>query len=667
MILTVEDHTVYPEYTEAMNFNLLVNGTAANFATVNGNANKLWSIHIEMARFGSNSLLPWDELAIYDKTQGLLVGSLRLPEAGVYLNSGSNVIKAYAEFSTGSTGFVAGNEIEFKAYDISHDEEYTDPENWWFNTGFGNYSGTVFPDLTTNPNPISYLNIYWGFPSVTLTGIVSSSLGGTVDGVLVEVLNFYTQEVITSTTTAGGGIYTFELDESTYDIKFTKPGFVTDTIDDLDVLGYTTKNIILTARVAVDLDYTFAAQGFYFIGRAVELVDDDMLNVLDFDGNGTVADLDEFTDNYHASWVENDAASKLEWATDNGSGSAGWKPNTGAAAYTPNYDWELLEGYQLYLEGAYNFDMPGYFVIPENNPITFGGAGIFYIPYIPFSNSSGDWDEAIDAFAGIFGQLDWVMDEDGNRLHHDGGSWVDNIGTLSPLEGYKVKMNAAATLTYLGSKKKSAGSRTLMDPVHFIYNGGNAAEWTYTIHINTDEFEIGDEIAAYSNGVMVGSMVIDSEEAWENDLNMFNKAVNGGYGINTPIELMAWDASNGNEYNVEFDMVAINEGAYIGVNFPAGLDHFSYADVYRGTVSVDQNQIDNNVRLYPNPTSGTLNIESVSNIKELHVYNIYGALVAVINVNAKQQRIDVGNYTTGTYMIQLHTDTGVITKRVIIK
>ncbi len=657
---TVDDHTIYAEYTESMNFNLLPNGTAAYFSTVSGNANALWSIHIEMAKFGANSLLPWDELAIYDKTQGLLVGSLRLQKAGVYQNSGTNVIKAYAEFSNGSTGFVAGNEIEFKAYDISHSDEYVDPEDWWFNTGVGNYSALVFPDLTTNPNPISYLNIYWGAPSQTLTGVVSSSGGGTVDGVLVEVLNYFTGDVITSTTTAGGGIYSFELEESTYDIKFTKAGFVTKIVDDQVVSGYTTKNVTLTARSSMDMDYTFGAQGYYFIGRAVEQSPDEMLNILDYDGNLTIGDADEFTDNYQSSWVGDDATpvNKLEYTGGN------WEPDFSGI----DYEWELLEGYQLYLESAYSFDMEGYLVIPENNPITFGAAGIYYIPYFPWSDTPADYDEAIDAFAGIFGQLDWVMDEDGNRLHNDGGGWIDNIGTMDPTKGYKIKMTAAATLTYPGSKKKGAADKKItMDPVHFIFSGGNAADWTYTIHIDTDEFGIGDEIAAYSNGVMVGAMVIDSEDPWENDLNMFNTAINGGYEINSPIELMGWDASTGYEYEIIYEMVQINEGAYIGRNYPAGLDHYSYAEVRRGTVNVDENQIDNNVRVYPNPTSTTLTIESVSNIKEVHVYNLYGALVDVVNVNAAQQTLDVSNYVAGTYMIQLHTDTGVITKRVIIK
>ena len=162
-------------------------------------------------------------------------------------------------------------------------------------------------------------------------------------------------------------------------------------------------------------------------------------------------------------------------------------------------------------------------------------------------------------------------------------------------------------------------------------------------------------------------MVIDSDDPWQNDLNTFNIAVNGGYGVNVPIELIAWDISESKEYAVEFEMININSQCYAGENFPAGLDHFSYANISRGTVSIAENQIDNSVKMYPNPVNRTLNIESVNNINMIYIYNIYGSIVSKINVNGKHQQIDVSNFRTGTYMIQLYTDNGVITNRVVIQ
>ena len=663
----VEDHTFYPEYTEELNFNLLPINTDPNWDPVTGDPNSLWSIHIEMAKFGANSLLPYDEIAIYDLgidpdpgTPGddVLVGTLRLENIADWQHSATNVLKAFGTLTTGP-GFVAGHRMQFRAWDISHQHQYDVPLNFFFNEGVGTYHDTLFPDVSVITNPVSYLNIYWPTVPGELSGTVSDN-NGTVDGVLVEILNRYTNVVIgTPQTTDGSGDYTFwPIDPGTYNVRFTKTGYDTYLAQDVVVTQNEVKtlNVTLGARTLVTMTYDYPSQGFYFIGRSIEKSANDMLDLL---SNTTFTY--NFKDNYFSSWVEDDAGLNLHY-----SGGV-WTPQP--------YVWELLKGYQILINYApvappsYTFDMEGYLVKPENNPISLP-VGFSYVPYFPYEYQvdPADYDDAMTAFAGIFEDLDWVMDSDGNRLHHDNGAWVDNIGTLSPTEGYKVKMHDAATLTYPAVATKSTTNRSVrMDPEHFIFTGGNAATWTYTIYIETDDFEIGDEIAAFSNGVLVGSMVIDSEDPWQNDLNTFNEGVEGGYAVGSPIELRAWDVSENIDYSVGFAMVNVNDACYTGVNYPGGLLQFSYAHVTRGIVRVDENQINNSVRVYPNPVKSILNIESVNTINQIHMYNVYGALISNIPVNTQHQQMDVNSLIPGTYFIQLTTNNGIITKRVIIQ
>ena len=656
---TKEDYILYPDVTVEMNFTLMPDPFVPNYDPITGDTNKMWTIKIELAKFGSNFLLPFDELMLFDIGQdpdpnypdepGKRVGVLHFVEQGVYTNQNANILEAFAEFTSGDLGFEEGNNMEFWGYDVSHDAIYNEPVDWWFNPAAGTYSGTTFPNPTEKH--ISLLNIYWGTVPGILSGLVTEKTvpNDPIFNVTVEALNVYTQEVIDTGLTDMDGSYSILLDNGTYDIRFTKDGYYSAKEEDITIV----ENVVSTVDAQLDeqtpitVNYNLTDQGYYFIGRNIEQSSIDMLTLVDNVGGGDPV----FSTNRLNSWIENDSYSRLSHTNNNI-----WEPQP--------YNWELLEGYQFYLESSYDFSMHGFGAIPEMNPIEFPNAGIYYVPYFPFDNANPD--DALTAFASIFNELDWVMDSEGNRLHNDNGPWIDNIGLLSSAEGYKVKINSSATLIYPSSASKSYNNRVMLEPVHYLYSGGNAGAWTYTIYIETEDFDIGDEIAAYSGDIMVGSMVIDSDDPWENDLNTFNIAVDGGYDVNSPIKFMAWDASENIDYHVGYEIVDVNGSCYAGDKFPAGLDHFSYAILYRGTVAVDENQIDNSVRVYPNPTSGTINIESVSNIDELQVYNIYGALVATVNVSGKRRVMDVSNLTSGTYLIQLHTDSGVITKRIII-
>jgi len=663
--LTINNIVISPDNIIEKNYTLLPTAnTTPEFAAITGNPNKMWTIQIEMAKFGANYCLPWDELVIFDKGQagnvdepGLRVGTIRLPDVADWQNSGTNVMKVFAEFSNGNAGYGWGNEMEIWAYDISSGEVYETPIDWWFNPNAGTYSGTTFPDPELNE--VSYLNIYWGTVPGELEGTVyetAANGGGTINGVKVEVLNIFTQDVVKTETTVGGGLYTFSLDEGIYDIRFSKIGYSTVLNENIEIFQdqTTEHDTILTKLISANIEYNLPSPGFYFIGRSVVKASDetDMLILLDNAANGYA----KFSEKYFDSWVLNDDGSKLENTNSNPT-SLTWLP--------AGYHWELLEGYQVYRTIHYKFFVEGYLVQPENNPITFASDGIYYVPYFPYDNNNQD--DALTAFASILDNLDWVMDSEGNKLHKNTGSWVDNIGELSLKEGYKVKMNGADILTYPSTSSKSITHKTTLDPVHFVYNSGNAGNWTYTIFVNTAEFDIGDEIAALSNGNIVGSMVINSYNPWENDLNTFRIAVNGGYDINSAIELIAWDQSENKEYNTNFSMVNVNNQCYFGVNYPAGLDHFSFANVFRGTVTIEENQIDNTVSIYPNPASNLVNIHSRNNIKEIAIYNLLGNRIYSSDVDNDFITINTSNFSPGVYIIQLNYGNGIINKKLSIQ
>lgn len=73
------------------------------------------------------------------------------------------------------------------------------------------------------------------------------------------------------------------------------------------------------------------------------------------------------------------------------------------------------------------------------------------------------------------------------------------------------------------------------------------------------------------------------------------------------------------------------------------------------------------VRLYPNPVSDYLNIDTAdAKILNVKVYNFAGSLVKTID-NAKADSIDLRTLATGNYIISITTDKGTVTKKIIKK
>jgi len=69
---------------------------------------------------------------------------------------------------------------------------------------------------------------------------------------------------------------------------------------------------------------------------------------------------------------------------------------------------------------------------------------------------------------------------------------------------------------------------------------------------------------------------------------------------------------------------------------------------------------DSYFRIYPNPASGILKIESKQNIEvqSISIYNTLGQVVLVVP-NAKATKVvDVSGLQTGNYFIKIHTDKG---------
>ncbi len=74
---------------------------------------------------------------------------------------------------------------------------------------------------------------------------------------------------------------------------------------------------------------------------------------------------------------------------------------------------------------------------------------------------------------------------------------------------------------------------------------------------------------------------------------------------------------------------------------------------------------DNNIQIYPNPTTGKLNVLNVENAT-IEVFNIVGEKVVSINNSNSIEQIDLSDFNNGTYIVRVLTKESVLTTKVVL-
>lgn len=79
-------------------------------------------------------------------------------------------------------------------------------------------------------------------------------------------------------------------------------------------------------------------------------------------------------------------------------------------------------------------------------------------------------------------------------------------------------------------------------------------------------------------------------------------------------------------------------------------------------------EIENNIRIYPNPTAAMLNIESANGMEEVVIYNALGQRVYNASQLASKATIDLSNYSNGVYTVSMRMQDGSqVSKNIVVK
>jgi BspA type Leucine rich repeat region (6 copies)/Secretion system C-terminal sorting domain len=174
---------------------------------------------------------------------------------------------------------------------------------------------------------------------------------------------------------------------------------------------------------------------------------------------------------------------------------------------------------------------------------------------------------------------------------------------------------------------------------------------------NSDPISIG--IGAFS-----GCTNLESFEFPESTASIGEFAFQGCTGLTSVTALPATPVSiNANV----FDGVTI---ANIPLKVTAGSESlYTNAAVWQNfqsvtTLKTNHFSIANDVKVYPNPSTGIFNI-SIQEDASVEVHDMLGKVIYTNKVKSGNSTIDISNYQSGMYLLQVETENGSVTKKII--
>jgi hypothetical protein len=177
------------------------------------------------------------------------------------------------------------------------------------------------------------------------------------------------------------------------------------------------------------------------------------------------------------------------------------------------------------------------------------------------------------------------------------------------------------------------------------------------------ELQTGDGFSGSVLGTSSAITVFDGYNGLTEFIFPTSIAVVSGSMYTFEVNILSEDCSGLNS-----SLDAVFNGTYPnGTAYNAGSPHPSadimfqtYAD---NTLNIEDQEFDAIINIYPNPVQDFLYLVNVENLKSIKIYNSLGQLV----IETKEEKIDFSNLINGIYFVQINTEKGIKTNKVIKK
>jgi len=276
--------------------------------------------------------------------------------------------------------------------------------------------------------------------------------------------------------------------------------------------------------------------------------------------------------------------------------------------------------------GNFPIDTTGVYTVPLTSPLALTPGDFALIVYEEAAINNISLAYTNDYIAGV------------TFISFDGTTWEDpaNYGfkityilraNIRPI----ITAGIDANLTVL-TFPATAMANTDVDITGTVQNTGTDTITSFDVAYTVDG---GTSIGPYS---VVCDMATNATYDFTHDVP-FNNAVEAIYNIEVTIS----NVNGGGETNLTNNVLSKN------------LD----------IITQIQSFIDEDIQMYPNPTTGVINLMNVENTT-IEIYNILGENVLTINNSNSIEKIDMSSYNNGTYIIKVKTENSVATSKIVL-
>ena len=123
----------------------------------------------------------------------------------------------------------------------------------------------------------------------------------------------------------------------------------------------------------------------------------------------------------------------------------------------------------------------------------------------------------------------------------------------------------------------------------------------------------------------------------------------------------------GEEFHFTISPINTGERSYastsVNVNYDGGTINF-LVEIDGELLSVTE--ITSQAKIYPNPTSGNVRVMAGSNIESVKVYDMLGALVAIVPANGTSVDVNMSQFSNGVYFFSIRQSDGTVSNQRVV-